>query len=105
MAEVGTQDYGDAPENKATHDRFGINKDDWPHYKFFPAGSLEPVDGPKKGGDGGKDEQKAALGTFLKINAGISVFIGKGQIVAFDDLAEKLVGGASLYSAHQQSCK
>lgn len=61
-------------------------------YKFFPKGGGDPVDGPKKS-EGSKDEQKAALGTFLKINAGLSVFIGKGQIGAFDDLAEKFVGG------------
>lgn len=91
VAEVGTQDYGDTPENKATHDRFKVSKDDWPVYKYFPAGGGEPITGPKL--EGSKDDMKATLGSFLKINAGLSVFIGKGQIPAFDDLAEKYVGG------------
>jgi hypothetical protein len=83
---------GADPENKKTHERFEINKDDWPVYKLFPAGGGDPIDGPKKS-EGSKDEQQAALGSFLKINVGLSVFIGKGQIGALDDLAEKFVGG------------
>ena len=91
VAEVGKQEYGDE-ENKALHERFNIDKDAWPVYKLFPKGGGDPIDGPTKS-EGSKDEQKAALGSFIKVNTGLSVFIGKGQIGAFDDLAEKFVGG------------
>ena len=57
-------------------------------------GGGDPIDGPTKA-EGSKDEQKAALGSFIKVNTGLSVFIGKGQIGAFDDLAEKFVGERS----------
>ena len=111
VAEVGKQEYGDE-ENKALHERFNIDKDAWPVYKLFPKvrapkvgaaarrlvsrarrtqGGGDPIDGPTKS-EGSKDEQKAALGSFIKVNTGLSVFIGKGQIGAFDDLAEKFVG-------------
>ena len=43
--------------------------------------------------DGSKDDQKAALGSFLKVNTGVNTFMGKGQISKFDDLAEKLMKG------------
>lgn len=88
VAEVGKQEYGDE-ENKALHERYNIDKDSWPVYKLFPAGGGDPIDGPTKA-EGSKDDQKAALGSFIKANTGLSVFIGKGQIGAFDDIAEAL---------------
>lgn len=91
IAEVGKQEYGDE-ENKALHERFSIDKDEWPVYKLFPKGGGDPIDGPKKA-DGSKDDQKAALGSFLKVNTGVNTFMGKGQISKFDDLAEKLMKG------------
>ena len=99
IAEVGMQDYGDDPENKKLHDKYEINKDDFPVYKLFPKGGGAPLDGPKKA-DGSKDDQKGALGSFLKVNAGVNTFMGKGQIGAFDDLAEKFTGDAEIGRAH-----
>lgn len=69
-------------------------------------GGGDPIDGPTKS-EGSKDEQKAALGSFIKVNTGLSVFIGKGQIGAFDDLAEKFVGArcpAPFFSAVRPRC-
>ena len=125
VAEVGKQEYGDE-ENKALHERFNIDKDAWPVYKLFPKvrapkvgaaarrlvsrarrtqGGGDPIDGPTKS-EGSKDEQKAALGSFIKVNTGLSVFIGKGQIGAFDDLAEKFVGARcpTPFSAVRSRC-
>lgn len=57
-------------------------------------GGGDPIDGPTKA-EGSKEDQLAALGSFIKLNVGLSVFIGKGQIGALDDVAEALVAGKS----------
>ena len=42
-----------------SHERFSIDKDEWPVYKLFPKGGGDPIDGPKKAG---VHSQAAAMG-------------------------------------------
>eukprot|EP00730_Choanoeca_flexa_P017027 TRINITY_DN8146_c0_g1_i2.p1 TRINITY_DN8146_c0_g1~~TRINITY_DN8146_c0_g1_i2.p1 ORF type:complete len:249 (+),score=109.73 TRINITY_DN8146_c0_g1_i2:210-956(+) len=84
VAEVGVQDYGDKL-NQDLADRFGVNKDDFPVYKLFPQGSLEPID--YKG-----DVTQSDLTRFVKEEAGIWVGLD-GCVKELDELAVKVVAG------------
>eukprot|EP00051_Salpingoeca_urceolata_P005462 m.73401 g.73401 ORF g.73401 m.73401 type:complete len:251 (+) comp14346_c0_seq1:2708-3460(+) len=84
VAEVGIQDYGDQ-ENDDLRARFNINKDDYPVFRLFRKGHVEPISFKD-------DVTKDNLVRFVR-EAG-SIYVGlKGTLQHLDDIAGKVSRG------------